>query len=75
MSFWFRVSGLKSQTARLADENFVSATFQARRGTRLLKLETRNPKLSLPHHCGVFGLDFVEDSYFAGLAVGIFIHA
>jgi len=40
-----------------------------------LKLETRNSKLSLSHHRGVFGLDFVEDSYFAGLAVRIFIHA
>src|SRR5205807_6527754 len=29
----------------------------------------------LSHHGGVFGLDFVEDADFAGLAVGIFVHA
>ena len=43
--------------------------------TRNSKLETRNSKLSLPHHGGVFGLDFVEDSYFTGLTVGIFVDA
>ena len=40
-----------------------------------LKLETLNSKLSLPHHGGVFGLDFIEYSYFTGLTVGIFVDA
>jgi hypothetical protein len=45
--------------------------------TRYPKLETRSPKLetTLSHHGGVFGFDFVEDSYFAGLAIGIFVDA
>jgi hypothetical protein len=42
---------------------------------QLLKLETQNlkPETTLSHDRGVFGFDFVEDSYFAGLAIGIFV--
>src|SRR5206468_2338842 len=32
-------------------------------------------KESLAHGGGVFGFDFIDDADFAGLAVGIFVHA
>ena len=74
-SFGFQVTNCEARNMEIFAKPNAGSWRRELASLSRLKLETRNSKLSLPHHGGVFRLDFVEDSYFTGLAVGIFVDA